>query len=82
MQLTPDGIVDDYPQTHVFRTMLSNTFGNPIDEALLANQSVSSIFSFTLPNEWVAENCEIIAFVHHADQGKEVLQVEEVAVIE
>lgn len=81
VQLTPDGRIDNYAQTHVFRTMITNTFGNRIDEALMANQATSSIYSFTLPNEWVAENCNVVAFVHQAEQGKEVLQVEEVAVI-
>jgi len=81
VQLTPDGRVDDYAQTHVFRTMITNTFGNPIEEALIANQSISNIFSFTLPTEWVAENCKVVAFVHQAEQGKEVLQAEEVALI-
>jgi len=81
LQLTSDGIVNDYAQTHVFREMLTNTFGNSIDEALVANQSISNIYSFTLPNEWVAENCKVVAFVHYAAQSKEVLQVEEVAVI-
>jgi len=81
VQLTPDGIVDDYAQTHVFRTMITNTLGDPITDALVANQSTSDIYSFTLPNEWVAENCKVVAFVHHATAGKEVLQVEEVAII-
>lgn len=82
VQLTPDGKVDDYAQTHVFRAMITNTFGNRINEALIANQSNSSIYSFTLPNEWIAGNCKVVAFVHQAENGKEVLQVEEVAVIE
>lgn len=81
VQLTPDGKVGNYAQTHVFRSMITNTFGNPINEALIANQTISSIFSFTLPNEWVAENCKVVAFVHHAEQSKEVLQVEEVDLI-
>ena len=81
VQLTPDGKVDDYAQTHVFRSMITNTFGNPINEALIANQSISNIFSFTLPREWVAENCKVVAFVHYTEQSKEVLQAEEVSVI-
>ena len=82
VQLTPDGIINDYAQTHVFRTMITNTFGNPINEVLIANQSISSIYAFTLPSDWVAEKCKVVAFVHHAEQSKEVLQVEEVAVIQ
>ncbi len=81
VQLTPDGIVDEYAQTHVFRTMITNTLGDPISDALVANQSNSDIYSFTLPNEWVAKNCKVVAFVHHATAQKEVLQVEEVAII-
>ena len=81
VQLTPDGRVDDYAQTHLFRTMITNTFGNPINEALITNQSVSNIYSFTLPNEWVAENCKVVAFVHHAENSKEVLQAEEVNLV-
>ncbi len=81
VQLTPDGKVADYAQSHVFRTMITNTFGNPINEALIANQSISNIFSFTLPDEWVAENCNVVAFVHHTEQSKEVLQAEEVDLI-
>ncbi len=81
VQLTPEGIVEAYAQTHVFRTMITNTFGDPITDVLVANQSTSDIYSFTLPNEWVAEKCKVVAFVHHATDSKEVLQVEEVAII-
>ncbi|MEM6316454.1 MAG: Omp28-related outer membrane protein [Bacteroidota bacterium] len=82
VQLTPDGRVDDFKQTHVFRTMLSNTFGNSINETLIVNQSVSRIFSFNLPEEWVAEKCKVVAFVHQSENGKEVLQAEEVPLVE
>lgn len=82
VQLTPDGRIDNYAQTHVFRTMLTNTFGDAIEETLIANQSISNIFSFTLPTTWVAENCNIIAFVHQADGDREILQVEEAHVIQ
>lgn len=81
VQLTPEGIVEDYAQTHVFRTMITNTLGDPITDALVANQSTSNIYSFILPTEWVAENCKVVAFVHQAIESKEVLQVEEVAII-
>ncbi len=82
LQLTPDGIIDDFAQTHVFRAMITNTFGNPINEALIVNQTISQIFSFTLSEEWVAENCKVVAFVHQNNEEKEVLQVEEVALID
>ena len=82
VQLTPDGIIDNYVQGHVFRTMISNTFGDPINEPLSAGQSISSIFSYTLPNEWRAENIKVIAFVHHRNPIKEVFQAEEIPLLE
>lgn len=81
VQLTPDGFDENYAQTHLFRSMITNTFGNPIDKALIANQAITNIFSFNLPEEWAAENCKVIAFVHYTEQSKEVLQAEEVSVI-
>jgi len=75
IQLTPDGIVNDYTQSHAFRTMLTNTLGNPIPD--LATENVVQNFSFTLPADWVSTNCTVIAFVHEVGQGREVLQVEE-----
>ena len=61
--------------------MITNTFGNPIDKALIANQAITSIFSFNLPTDWVAKKCKVVAFVHQIEQSKEVLQVEEVSVL-
>ena len=76
VQLTPDGIVNDYTQSHAFRTMLTNTIGNPIVN-LNEESMVGQNFSFSLPADWVAENCTVIAFVHESGASKEVLQVEE-----
>jgi len=77
VQLTGDGIVDDYAQKHVFRTMLTGTLGDPISTSLQIGRSNQENFSFTLPEEWVAENCNIVTFVHQTNGGREVLQVEE-----
>jgi len=81
VQLTPDGIVNDYTQSHAFRTMLTNTIGNPIVD-LNEEPMVGQNFSFSLPSDWVAENCTVIAFVHESGAGKEVLQVEEKSIIQ
>jgi len=78
VQLTPDGIINDYTQSHVFRTMLTNTLGNPI--ATLETENIVQNFTITLPADWVSENCSVIAFVHEVGQGREVLQVEELTV--
>ncbi len=73
-QLTPDGIISDYAQSHVFRTILTNTLGNSI-----TNNTESTVqnFSFSLPTAWAAENCSVVAFVNEVGQGREVLQVED-----
>lgn len=82
VQLTGDGVVNDYAQKHVFRTMLTNTLGNPISASLQIGMPNQEMFSFTLPEEWVAENCTVVAFVHQTNGEKEVLQVDELKVIE
>lgn len=80
VQLTPEGIIDDYSQSHVFRTMLTNTLGNPISN-LNEENTITQNFSFSLPENWVAENCSVIAFVHETGAGREVLQVEEAPLV-
>lgn len=70
----------DYEHNHVLRGSLNGTWGeellNPTD--LVYNVTLPS---FTLDNEWVPENCDIVAFIY--DQNSfEVLQVEDVPVIQ
>ncbi len=81
-QLTPDGIVSDYAQTHTFRTMVTDIFGEALTTNVTMGERIDKNYSFTLPSDWVAENCSVIAFVHQATDGIEVLQVEETKVIE
>ena len=81
IQLTPDGIIEDYAQTHVFRAMLTAPLGTPLTDNLQVGTPLSKDFSFTLPEGWVAENCSVIAFVHQATEGKEVLQAAERKII-
>ena len=82
VQLTEDGIINDYDQKHVFRTMLTGILGNPISASLQIGITNQETFSFTLPEEWVAENCSVVAFVHQTGGTKEVLQAEELKIIE
>ena len=82
VQLTNDGRVNDYAQTHTFRTTVTNTFGEALAASLNTGERVDKNYTFTLPSEWVAENCSVVAFVHQASDGIEVLQVEETAIVE
>ncbi len=79
-QDTQNGLVIDYTHRHVFRGSVTNPLGDPLSGPFVANQSSEWNGNFTLPAEWVAENCSLIAFVHYADISKEILQVAEVHV--
>ena len=76
-------IVPDYYHRHVLRDVITQATGDVISEPLNANAAVEKKFSITLPAEWDAKHCSVVAFVHHGtDPDKEVLQVEEKHVIE
>ena len=47
--------------------------------ALVKGASVSKIFSFNVPQNWVAENCRLVAFVHKGGSEKDVLQVNDIS---
>jgi hypothetical protein len=69
-QLTPDGKQSDYVHKHVLRTMLTDYQG----EAIASNQTVSGqkpefTYTFTVPAEWNAENCSVVAFVSKDGSG-------------
>jgi len=78
-QLIPSGISSavkpDYEHNHVVRDMLTAPQGLSlagIDKT--AGRVIIKVFETTLPNNWVAENCEITALVHNAGPDKEILQ--------
>jgi hypothetical protein len=72
----------DYYHRHVLRDILSQPTGDVIEEALTPSAAVIKTYSFTLPADWEARHCNVVAFVHHGTSpDKEVLQVEEVHVI-
>ena len=74
------GLVMDYEHNHVLRDILTQPSGNPLGNGnrFVTGEVYTQPFSFTIPPEdgwWVAENCEIIAFVHLADGSeRRVLQ--------
>jgi hypothetical protein len=82
-QIVPiDGIIDDYVHNHVLRKSLTAFDGDILANSLDADESFAKNFTFTLPNEWKAENCSVIAFVHLAGTNKLVLQATEKHLIE
>jgi hypothetical protein len=81
-QLTPDGKQGDYTHKHVLRGMVTNFDGDVIPETLVAGTTLTKNFNYTIPAEWVAENCEIIAFVNLGGDSKDILQAIQVHLVE
>lgn len=76
-QLTPDQAapVLDYKHKHVLRDMLGPYDGIPLTDGLSNGQTTTLNQSITLPDNWVASNCEIVAFAHLSNAGtQEILQ--------
>jgi Outer membrane protein Omp28 len=59
--------------------MLTKFDGDPLS-ILSINEPISKTFSLKIPQNWVAENCQIVAFVHKNGSEKDVLQVNEVKI--
>jgi len=72
------GLVLDYVHKHAMRTILTKFDGDSFATRLAAEENYDLTYTTTIPENWKAENCEIIAFVNLVDgQNKEILQVEE-----
>lgn len=73
-QLDQNQEIEDYEHNHVFHALVNDNIGGDLfASSLTIDEEVSKTFTFTLPtNEedpkvpWVAENCEIVAFVTNA----------------
>ncbi len=78
-QLLPTGVKTDYVHKHVFRRLLSSpTTGVSLGESFVTGQKVEKTFSITVDENWKANDCHIIAFVHQFGLDNNVLQAEEV----
>jgi len=65
--------IEDYEHNHVLRKGITETFGIPIfSNPTASNSEESKTFDITLNSDWVAENCEVIAFIYNNDT-KEVI---------
>lgn len=78
---TPDW--ENYEQRNVIRDGISSTFGSyfTADGTITIGETYETPFSYTLNDEWVTENCNIISYIIHEETG-EILQVAEIGVIE
>lgn len=75
-----DGFIADYVHKHVLRAIVSTFAGDQVADNPKKTQSFSKKYTYTLPDNWVAENCEIAAFVSYASK-KEIIQAESKEVV-
>ena len=79
-QLTPDsspGTDPDYVHKHVLRKVITDFGGDVITNTAEIGDIIDETYSYTLPDEWDAANCEVIAFLHLNTSSKEVIQAAE-----
>ena len=70
-------LIEKYEHNHVLRSAISSTWGSSIAEIGTANpESVVKSFKYTLKDEFVPENCTVVAFIYDEDTN-EVLQAVE-----
>lgn len=72
----------DYKHKHVLRGMATNYTGDLLENSLTAGAQIEKTYTYTIPDEWVVENCKVIAFVSLAEGTKEVLQATEIKLYE
>ena len=80
-QETPQGKKADYTHKHILRKILTKSDGDLL-AILTANEPISKNFTLKIPDNWVIENCQIVAFVHKSGSEKEVLQVNEIKLVD
>lgn len=74
-QLLKDLSVDsNYVHNHVLRGMVTPAFGVATSPTTEEGRVVEKDIVYTLPDDWNADNCEVVAFVHYTGGSDRVLQ--------
>ena len=73
-QVTPSGVDVDYIQEHVLRDFFTPISGESIDP-LVVGATVSRDYSLTVSSDFVAEHCQVVAFLSRGGADKQVFQV-------
>lgn len=70
--------VNDYEHRHVFRDAMTDIWGDFVfeDDATAGATADVTVDSYTIPQEYNADNCTVVVYVYN-DITKEVVQVEE-----
>ncbi len=76
-QASTTGTIASYTHDHVVRAAITPTWGDVVS-ATTAGSFHALTYTYTLPDTWVAANCEVVAFV--GEYQSEVYQAREVDV--
>lgn len=61
------GATSPYNHKHMLRHLITGQWGDEITE-VAAGSVVSRTYTYIMPEEWVAENCEVVAFITETRQ--------------
>lgn len=66
-----------FVHNHVVRSMVNNQNGDVINTGQWnANQTISKSFSTTIPNTWIAANCQLVIFVYKGTTANNSAEVQ------
>jgi hypothetical protein len=81
VQETQGKIIEDYEHNHVLRDMITSATGDDFTNDLTINKVTSKEYTYTIPQDFKAENMEVIVMVSRSkSDDKSVLQAQAVSV--
>ena len=80
-QTTPEGNNENYVFNHVLRDVVTDLWGADVDADGNQGTCRMAAFAYTLPEEYVAEKCHVVAFISNKDT-REIIQCAEAAIVE
>jgi hypothetical protein len=82
-QQTEGGVVPDYEHNHMLRGSMNGTWGDLVgtNGTAVGGAKLTNNYSYTLPAEWNADNCAVVAFVYNTET-LQVVQAEENGLVE
>ncbi len=81
LQLTPDGIQEDYQHDYILRDYISASNGDLVQGAKTESTILQFDYNGTIADEWIAKNCYLVAFVSQTGSENTVIQAHEVTLV-
>lgn len=72
-QLGSSGVIPSYENNHVLRTALNGTWGREYGGGHAAGSSIEGTSTVTLPEEWNADNIQVVGFLCNTGGDRQVL---------